>query len=118
MDNYFKQCPPMMSDGRLFQDFRTATRRNEYAKYKLNIYRNDDYRLYLQQHGDELLNQEWNFLKENRSCKQIPCVFTFPTRMNPNDFQKELNSSNNVMKIPRRATFPQPFNDYRMTNTE
>ena len=39
MDNFHNSCPPMMSDGRLFTDYRTNIRANEHNKYINNIVR-------------------------------------------------------------------------------
>ena len=69
MDNYWKKdcsemnggktcknvCPAKMDDGRYLQDFRSATRRDQYNKYINGIVRDDDYRLYLQQNGELIM---------------------------------------------------------------
>ena len=41
-DNYFNNCPPIMSDGRLFTDYRTSVRANEYIKNINGIERDEN----------------------------------------------------------------------------
>ena len=67
MDNYFKDCPAMMSDGRLFTDYRTDVRANEYIKYINSIDNNDKYRIFLQSNATNFMDNEWNVFKEINS---------------------------------------------------
>ena len=115
MDNFFQQCPPKMY-GRWLGDYRTATRRNEYNKYLNGIHRDDDYRAMLQKNADQIMNQTWDNYKV-KSCKQLPCVFKDQGRFNPSNFNKEMDKSNESMKLPKTASFPVAYNDFRMTNT-
>ena len=79
MDNYFQSCLPMMEDqGRQLGDFKTATRRNEYIKYINDIWRDDQYRLFLQLNGKQIMDREWNYHKENNSCWVNECVHNYP----------------------------------------
>lgn len=81
MDNFFHDCPPMMSDGgRQLGDFKTATRRNEYIKYINDIWRDDRYRLFLQKNGKEILDREWQYHKDNNKCWESECIHNYPTR--------------------------------------
>lgn len=90
MDNFFHDCPPMMSDGgRQFGDFKTATRRNEYIKYINDIWRDDRYRLFLQQNGGQILDKEWQYHKENNSCHEGGCIHNYPTRSTNQQYAQE-----------------------------
>ena len=90
MDNFYHDCPPMMSDGgRQFTDFKTATRRNEYIKYINSVYRDDEYRLFLQGKGNQILKNVWNYHKKNNSCWKNGCVHVYPTRSLPRHFAQE-----------------------------
>jgi len=90
MDNYFQNCPPMMEDqGRHLGDYKSATRRNEYIKYINDIWRDDQYRLFLQLNGKEILDREWEYNKKRNSCWVNDCVHNYPTRANPRHFNQE-----------------------------
>lgn len=81
MDNFFKNCPPKMNDqGRHLSDFQSDTRRDEYIKYINDIYRDDQYRLFLQTNGKELLDREWAYYNKNDRCWYNGCVHNYPTR--------------------------------------
>lgn len=83
MDNFFQNCPPMMEDGfRQLTDYKTSTRRNEYIKYINDIWRDDQYRLFLQLNGQQIMDREWKYHKENNSCRVSECVHNYPTRVN------------------------------------
>ena len=121
MDNYYHMCPPMMSDGRLFTDFRTATRREETNKYINNIIRDDEYRLFLEQNADEIMDNIWEYNKKTKSCWQNECVHNYPTRVFPPWFVEE-RKAYDQLAIPRNKrtklyACPQ-FNDYRITQTK
>jgi len=120
MDNYFTKCPPMMNDqGRHLGDFKTATRRNEYIKYIGDIYRDDQYRLFLQQNGAEFMNKEWNYHKKNNSCWISDCVHVYPLRSSPRHFVQEMEAYNSIYNRktnkklePMRKCYP--YKDYRL----
>ena len=84
MDNFFKlPCPPKMEDqGRQLTDYNSGTRRNEYIKYINDIYRDDQYRLFLQRHGKEFMDREFEHDLKNYSCRKNACIHNGPTRTN------------------------------------
>jgi hypothetical protein len=113
MDNFFKGCPAKMSDGRLFTDYRTATRREEYVKYINDIVRDDDYRMFLQKNTDKITENEWEYLKKNKRCFVNNCVHNYPTRVVPPMFVEERNNYNQAAM--KKATFKcQNLEDYRL----
>jgi len=119
MDNFFKTCPPKMSDGRLFTDFRTPVRREEYVKYINGIVRDDEYRLFLQQNAETILDQEFEYNKKTKSCWVNDCVHTYPTRVYPPWFAEERKNYDTLQMPNRKVFFPCTQNaDYRATQTK
>ena len=96
MDNYFKQCPSKGGDARQFTDYQSPTRRNEYITYiNGNITRDDDYRMFLQQNGSEIMKRTFAQYKENVKCPPLSvCVHTFPTRVSTQDLIAEMDRYN------------------------
>lgn len=100
MDNYFQSCPPMMNDqGRHLTDFRSETSRNEYIKYINDIWRDDQYRLFLQLNGKEIMDNEWKFNKKRNSCWVNDCIHKYPTRANPRHFAQEREAYDSIFNI-------------------
>lgn len=119
MDNFFRECPPLMSDGRLFTDYRTPTRRNEYYKYINGIARDDDYRMFLQNNTNVILDKEWEFNKKKTGCWVNGCIHTYPTRTIPDYFadeRRKFDAFFNPTK-PRDRMKCQVHGDYRLTET-
>ena len=116
MDNFFKGCPAKMSDGRLFTDYRMSSRRNEHMKYINNISNEDDYRMFLQQNADKIMNTEWQQLRATKSCSVNECVHTYPTRVYPQWFIEEKHKYENMYKPMRSEHYPcDKQTDYRMS---
>jgi len=122
MDNFYQNCPAKMSDaGRELGDFQTPTKRNEYIKYINDIWRDDQYRLFLQLNGKEILKKEWEFMKKSNSCRLNDCVHNFPTRSTPYDYQKEMTLYNSVYDVNTNRQYAPirqcvNYKDYRMFN--
>ena len=119
MDNYFQSCPPMMGGGRHLRDFKTATRRNEYIKYINDIWRDDQYRLFLQLNGKQIMDREWNFHKATNSCWVNECAHNYPTRVNNRlmwqereIYDSQYNPCTNE-KLAKMRQCPK-FQDYRL----
>ncbi|MBA42820.1 MAG: hypothetical protein CMF62_02285 [Magnetococcales bacterium] len=122
MDNFFQNCPPMMADGfRELTDYKMATRRNEYVKYINGIYRDDQYRLFLQQNGDKIMDNVWKYHRKNNSCWNTQCVHNYPTRQLPRQFGQERMDHDqsfptnvaNVEKRPPMTSQCPRYADYR-----
>ena len=119
MDNHFQTCPPKMSDGRHFQDFKTATRRNEYIKYMNGIVRDDDYRLMLQKNSVNILQRTVDYHNANTRCYPHGCVHNYGTRTTPAEFVKEMEMYN-ALNDPRRQHLSKDMeckkrDDYKMS---
>jgi hypothetical protein len=117
MDNYFKMCPAVMSDGRIFTDYRTATAREQHNKATKNLVRDDEYRLYLQGSGKNIINDEWSQNVKNY-CFPNVCLHTNPTRSSTELDIKELRNYNNVRTGKTAASLYKckAEQDYRVTN--
>lgn len=120
MDNFFKSCPPRMEDGRLFLDARTAVRREEYVKFINNIVRDDEHRMFYQKNAESIMDKEWAYTRQNKSCWLKECVHKYPTRVYPPWFVEERQNYDSLnSSLPRTKKLEcQKFNDYRMTQTK
>ena len=120
MDNYFQNCPPMMADqGRHLGDFKTATRRNEYIKYINDIWRDDQYRLFLQLNGKQIMDREWGYHKKHNSCWANDCIHHYPTRSLPRHFYQEREAFDSIFDLNKNKQLEhmrrcQPYKDFRM----
>ena len=119
MDNYFKMCPANMSDGRLFTDYRSATRREQYNKAINGFVRDDEYRLFLQNNGATLMDRTWDYTKKHNSCHPNVCIHTAFTRSSPREDYEEMQLYNNVREGKPTKISPKchPMPDYRLTVT-
>lgn len=118
-DNFFKDCPPMMSDGRLFTDYRTSVRANEYIKRINGINRDDDYKLFLQNNAEQIMDNQWDYIRKNKSCWTNECVHNYPTRMCPELFIEERKKANELFNQNRNMRYTcTNFDDYRATYTK
>jgi hypothetical protein len=117
MDNFFKNCPPKMEDGRHLTDYRTATRREEYIKYVNNVVRNDDYRLLLQQNASKFMDAEWEYTKQTSSCWTNDCIHNYPTRVYPPWFVEERLRHDSLQDPNKKHIYRcAEKNDYRLNS--
>jgi hypothetical protein len=115
-DNYFKGCPAKMGDARFLTDYRSSTTRDQYNKHINHIVRDDDYRMFLQKNGANIMDKEWTYLRKNESCWPNECIHIFPTRSTPGMLFEEMNLYDNVReKGCGPKCKPQP--DYRVSQT-
>ena len=119
MDNYYKNCPPKMDDGRFTTNYKTASCINEYIKFVNGITRDDDYRLFLQLNATKMMDSEWVYFRQNDSCWNNACVHKYPLRMDPRDFEQERLNANLLFQ---RKELPsnlkcETYSDYRLSET-
>ena len=122
MDNFYQNCPPKM-DGRDLGNYQTATRRNEYIKFVNDIYRDDQYRLFLQNNGTELLDNMWDYQKQYNSCPVTECIHHYPLRTNPRQFVQEREAYDSIHDMNTNASLAKmrqcvPVADYRLNPTD
>jgi len=122
MDNFYNQCPPMMSDGRHFTDYKTATRRNEYIKYINTVNRDDTYRLFLQNNANQIMDNIWDHHLQNDRCWVNPCIHNYPTRSLPHHFAAERQAFDNIAAADftsqQKNMGCNLHNDYRMNTNK
>lgn len=114
MDNFYKGCPAVMSDGRFLSDWRQSTVRNENIKNRNGIRRDDQYRNFLQTNGLRIMNNDWDFNRKNNSCWANECVHNYPTRTNTLGLIKQRRDYDSVSMPNRKRIFPcNNYKDYR-----
>ncbi len=122
MDNVYKGCPAKMADARFLTDYRQSTTREQYIKTINNFSRDEDYRQFLQQNADQILDKEWDYLKSKNTCSVQVCIHSLPTQATHGSNNTELKLYNNVRtgKLKQNddgyPTCPN-FPDYRITHT-
>jgi len=117
MDNFYQTCPPKMSDGRHMTDYRPHTHIEEQIKYINGITRDDEARLFLQGNGEKIMNREWDYLRQTRSCWVNECVHKYPLYMYPPWFSEELHNYNSLADPNHKPMVCENYNDYRLTHT-
>lgn len=83
MDNRFWPygCPAKMADGRFTTNYQNARVFNENIKQLNNIKTSCEYRQYLQNNGQKLINNENKFLQKCWVC-QVRCCGQIPIKCN------------------------------------
>ena len=82
MDNFYCHCPAKMQEGsRFLTEYKNDTSVNEYIKHINGIWRDDDYRDYLQANGATILCRERVYLNKKYNCKSTYQIHNFPTRV-------------------------------------
>lgn len=116
MDNYYQECPPMMNDGRLFTDYRSAPVREEKFKYKNCTMSENETRIFRVEKADQIMNQEWEYLKKTRLCNpRKKCFHKNPiTRVSSYYNNAEILAYNGELLAPECDNY---CDDYRMTTT-
>ena len=71
-DNKYVQCPPRMADGRHFTDYRSSYYINDLIRADNNISNSLQYRLFLQQNGNALMDRQRQISCELNCCSPCP----------------------------------------------
>ncbi len=71
MDNrYYKyNCPPLMNDGRFLTSYVRSRVFDQYVRNINGVQSAQDYRHFLQNNGDQILNNLKGYLRESNTCK-------------------------------------------------
>lgn len=94
-DNKYRDCPPRMSDGRHFTDYRPVCDVNNLIKLDNNIQNSLNYRNFLQENGEELIDKNREYACMMNCCG--PCdddVEGFESTMLPELIMQETNERN------------------------
>ncbi len=106
MDNFFNNCPAKMEDqGRHLSDFQSSTRRDEYIKYVNDVVRDDQYRLFLQLNGKEIMDREWAYNNKYNKCWVNDCVHNYPTRSSNKNFLEERLAHDSIFNAATNVQF-------------
>ena len=84
-DNKFFGCPPRMADGRHFTDYRPSCYINNLIKAENGIQNSFQYRQFLSQNGEQLMDINRSHACEKNCC--VPCAEPF----NPGTMLPEIN---------------------------
>lgn len=70
MDNryYCHNCPPLMQDARFITNYTPRRTFEQYIRNLNNIDSSQNYKLFLQQNANNILNNERKYLNENNTC--------------------------------------------------
>jgi len=82
----------MMNDqGRTLSNFKTSNTINEEMRYLNGIYRDDDYRSFLQNNGKQIAFEEYQAYRASNlnTCLPTDCVHKYPTSPTSIDFINE-----------------------------
>ena len=121
MDNYYFNCPAKMDDGRFLTDYRTASTREEQTKQKINeqkgvnVERNDDFRVYLQLNGVNMINDQWKYERTHDACINNACAHQYPLRQSSKDFTTERIQSGLLLSaaVLPASMICKKYDDYR-----
>ena len=119
MDNFYKDCPAKMTDARFLTDYRSANTREQNIKMINNFVNDDEYRMFLQQNAETVMDKEWGIIKTTNSCRTNTCIHSDPTRSNNGMIYNELKRYNAVRtgKSDQSNSSCPVLNDYRMSYT-
>lgn len=120
-DNKHLQCPPRMSDGRHFTDYRPSTSINDLIRADNNLSNSLQYRVFLQQNADALMDRQRQIACQLNCCgpcsskesfdvgTMVPEQYMFVTDGNTTKYV--LNNVNGIGTGRVYNTYPQPDGD-------
>ncbi|ARF10552.1 hypothetical protein Hokovirus_2_79 [Hokovirus HKV1] len=100
MDNFFTGCPARMSDqGRSLSNFKVSNRYNEEIRILNGIYRDDEYRQFLQRNGEAIMKSDTQYYKSINSdnCQNKLKVHVYPISPTTVDFINERKNYDFIM---------------------
>ena len=97
MDNryYGYNCPPLMNDGRFISSYVRSKVFDQYIRNINNIDSSQDYKLFIQNNGDQIINNLKGYLRENNTCQiEGKCLpVSTPNNFNLDFLNKNLNKN-------------------------
>lgn len=123
MDNIYKECPAKMEDARFLTDYRSSNTREQYIRSINALTGTNEYRSFLQDNAEQIMDREWGQITDKNSCKATTCVATAPSRpvLGTNNAEMQLYNMIQSGKIKQSdAGYPtcKTYEDYRMTDTK
>ena len=67
-DNFHRDCPARMADGRIFTDYRPTRFVNQYARVKNEAKNNFEYRYFLVNNAKDLMRINNEYIKWKSGC--------------------------------------------------
>ena len=90
-NNKYKDCPPRMSDGRHFTDYRPNDHLNNLIKANNNLKNSFDFRNHLTNNAEKLINLNREYIQDKNGC--APCMKPYHQgTMLPESSKVECNS--------------------------
>lgn len=74
VNNKFQGCPAMMSDGRIFTDYRPATYVNDMIRFANGIHSSYDYRQFLMHNARNIMDVNSQYTASKLSCQGVAPV--------------------------------------------
>lgn len=108
------ECPAKMHDGRLVNDFKTATRRNEEIRFINGVSRDDMYRTILQENGKKILKRTKQHSK-SLQCRPETCVHQYDSRVTAESMSDELRNYNKRASGKKGNNTCENFDFFKMT---
>ncbi len=87
-NNKYFQCPALMSDGRIFTDYRGSTYVNDMIRFSNNIPSSYDYRQFLIHNGNNIMKVNTMYTEKKAGCAGLNGVYI------PNQTVCQVNTMN------------------------
>jgi len=99
MNNRYRNCPPLMADGRIFTDYRPRDYVNNLMRMASDTMTSYDYKEFLTNHAELIIQANKEYIEEKNKCS--PCSFKrVPFKTNcsydKNNMSCSLNNENGV----------------------
>ena len=79
-----RDCPPLMSDGRLVTDYRPSCELHSSIRYHNKLYDSNQYRQFMINNAEKMMGMSRQFYTNLRSCES--CKFVHPDPNNNDTF--------------------------------
>ena len=79
-----RDCPPLMSDGRLVTDYRPSCELHSSIRYHNRLYDSNQYRQFMIHNAEKMMGMTRQFYTDLRGCGS--CEFTHPDPNNNDSF--------------------------------
>ena len=97
MDNFYKNTPAKMSDGRFLTDYRSSNVRELNNMYVNNVTNSNNYRRLLQLNGEKFIDNEFcNYKKVYTETNNDKCIHNYSTVVRSGDHYDELHKHNKI----------------------
>jgi len=111
-NNYYSNCPALMSDGRFLSDYRTSNAREFENMYHNGMNDSNTQRRMYQMNADQIMDSEFGFY-QGLSCHNYGCFHDYPLRTTPLDQYKETLVYNTLEPLGLQPKC-KPQRDYRL----